>query len=197
MAFDASEVPQILLDHPTILTDPVLSSLEVKIPEGLAEFFSYNLDWAEPYRHRVRTAVMVSFAHPETRLRGDITHSEIKLRRELVHCGALSLYQAGFNMVYILDMLPDLLVDTIRHGGAELADLAGKPTSAWGVQFQEKVSLEEIARAQNPAENIIVDDLNELSSDEAVSRVAESGVGNLRESPDSSYAARVGRSTKP
>lgn len=123
------------------LIDPNMLSMEFVIPNALRPSFAANKHLIPRFAKQLQEALQQSFEHPDTRLKGDVTQHEVKLRINLCYEAMIAMHlDEKLSLIQSLDILPGVVIDALRMGIANanhLVDGKGQDKKRWSVSAQE------------------------------------------------------------
>jgi len=160
------------------LINSALHDISVNIPHELRPVFAENKHLLPRFAKAVVHAVQASFVHPDTQMR-QITQSEVRARVQLAYRAVIEGYfDEKLGMIQLLDILPDVLIDSMRMGmgAGEITDGRGQSDQArrWGVAGVEETF--EVERSELASEDMntgaLAEEANE-AEDEAAEIEAE------------------------
>lgn len=128
-------------------TVPLLNAgpqgLAINVPPVLQDTLEINRHLMPKFVTQIQKAVQGSLEHPDTRLRGDVRESEIKLRVNLCYEAIRQMYfEEKLSLIHALDILPDVIIDAIRMGdGHPGEEVAGPDGNRWSVPDEERAAL--------------------------------------------------------
>jgi hypothetical protein len=125
------------------LIDPSLLDMEISIPAKLRPTLEANRHLIGRVVSALQQAIQASFSHPDTRMR-NITQQEVKSRVNLCYEALEVMYfEEKLSLIRCCDMLPTVLVDTLRmqYGVGDVTD--GVTPDRWGAELgvQEEAML--------------------------------------------------------
>ena len=123
------------------LIDPNMLAMEFIVPDALKPSFSANRHLIPRFAEQVQKALQQSFEHPDTRLKGDITQHEVKLRINLCYEAMIAMHMdEKLSLIQSLDILPGVIIDALRMGIANanhLVDGKGHEKKRWSAPAKE------------------------------------------------------------
>lgn len=115
------------------IIDPNLVNIEVVVPDVLKPVLESNRHLIPKFHAAIGNAVRTSFEHPDTRVRGDISRSEVQLRVGMcVQAVVMMYFEEKLSLIHCFDILTNVLIDAIRAGYAADAEETGADPRRWG-----------------------------------------------------------------
>jgi hypothetical protein len=110
------------------LIDANTTRIEIEIPKALREPLGANKHLIPRFIQAVMGAVQTSFNHPDTRLKGEVRDSEIKLRTNMCYEIIRQMYyDNNLSIIRSLDMLEQVLIDSISMNDAAAGGTVEQP----------------------------------------------------------------------